>query len=43
MRHDYNFDPLAPGVREEWEAKHPGRVASTRPKRKRARVKAAAG
>jgi peroxiredoxin len=43
MRHDYNFDPLAPGVREEWETKHPGRVASTHPKRKRTRVKAAAG
>jgi peroxiredoxin len=43
MRHDYNFDPLAPGVREEWESKHPGRVASTHPKRKRTRVKAAAG
>jgi peroxiredoxin len=43
MRHDYNFDPLAPGVREEWEARHPGRVASTHPKRKRTRVKAAAG
>ena len=43
MRHDYNFDPLAPGVREEWEAKHPGRVASTHPRRKRTRVKAAAG
>jgi hypothetical protein len=23
---DYNFDPLAPGVREEWEARHPDRV-----------------
>jgi peroxiredoxin len=43
MRHDYNFDPLGPGVREEWETKHPGRVASTHPKRKRTRVKAAAG
>jgi peroxiredoxin len=43
MRHDYNFDPLAPGVREEWEARHPERGASTHPKRKRARVKAAAG
>ena len=23
---DYNFDPLAPGVREEWERRHPDRV-----------------
>jgi peroxiredoxin len=43
IRHDYNFDPLAPGVREEWEAKHPERFASAHPKRKRTRVKAAAG
>lgn len=26
MKFDYNFDPLAPGVREQWEAKHPDRV-----------------
>jgi peroxiredoxin len=26
MKFDYNFDPLAPGVREEWEAKHPDRI-----------------
>jgi hypothetical protein len=25
MKFDYNFDPLAPGVREQWEAKHPER------------------
>jgi hypothetical protein len=23
---DYNFDPLAPGVREEWERRHPDRA-----------------
>jgi peroxiredoxin len=28
--YDYNFDPLAPGVREEWEARHPERVAARR-------------
>ena len=26
MKFDYNFDPLAPGVREEWESRHPGRI-----------------
>jgi peroxiredoxin len=26
QKFDYNFDPLAPGVREEWEAKHPKRM-----------------
>jgi peroxiredoxin len=26
MKFDYNFDPLAPGVREEWEAKHAERI-----------------
>lgn len=26
MKFDYNFDPLASGVREQWEAKHPDRV-----------------
>ena len=26
MKFDYNFDPLAPGVREQWEAKHPDRA-----------------
>jgi peroxiredoxin len=43
MKHDYNFDPLAPGVRQEWEAKHPERIAHTPAKRKRTRVKAATG
>ena len=42
MQHDYNFDPLAPGVREEWEAKHPDRARKP-VKQKRARAKAAAG
>lgn len=28
--YDYNFDPLAPGVREEWEARHPERMAARR-------------
>jgi peroxiredoxin len=27
---DYNFDPLAPGVREEWEARHPERMTARR-------------
>lgn len=36
--YDYNFDPLAPGVREEWEARHPERMAArhaaaTKPRR----------
>jgi hypothetical protein len=42
MQHDYNFDPLAPGVRAEWEARHPERVAPAAPRRKRARAKATA-
>jgi peroxiredoxin len=41
MQHDHNFDPLAPGVREEWEANHPDRVQ--KPAKRRARAKAAAG
>jgi peroxiredoxin len=28
--YDYNFDPLAPGVREEWEARHPERMTARR-------------
>jgi peroxiredoxin len=45
-RYEYNFDPLAPGVREEWEARHPERAkdarsrprpAKPRPARRRAR------
>jgi peroxiredoxin len=28
---DYNFDPLAPGVREEWERRHPERVRALPP------------
>jgi peroxiredoxin len=28
--YDYNFDPLAPGVREEWEARHPERGKARR-------------
>jgi peroxiredoxin len=43
MQHEYNFDPLAPGVRAEWESRHPDRVVAAPPKRKRARVTAAAG
>jgi hypothetical protein len=47
---DYNFDPLAPGVREEWEARHPDRVHAMpaamtphqAPKRTRATKKAVA-
>lgn len=36
MKFDYNFDPLAPGVREQWEAKHPDRVpAAMKPPVKR--------
>jgi peroxiredoxin len=36
MKFDYNFDPLAPGVREQWEAKHPDRVpAAMKPPAKR--------
>jgi peroxiredoxin len=45
MRHDHNFDPLAPGVREDWEAKHPDRVGGRRQaprSRTRARSKATA-
>jgi hypothetical protein len=26
MKFDYNFDPLAPGVREEWERRHAERA-----------------
>ncbi len=39
-QYDYNFDPLAPGVREEWEARHPDRVAGRKaaPKPRRARA-----
>jgi hypothetical protein len=46
MKFDYNFDPLAPGVREEWEARHPERMAARRatkrraPAKRRARAKA---
>jgi peroxiredoxin len=48
MQYDYNFDPLAPGVREEWETKHPERMAARRPAPKRrapakARARAKAG
>jgi peroxiredoxin len=43
MRHDRDFDPLAPGVRDEWEARHPEPAVRRSPKRKRPRVKAAAG
>lgn len=36
MKFEYNFDPLAPGVREQWEAKHPDRVpAAMKPPAKR--------
>jgi peroxiredoxin len=34
-QYDYNFDPLAPGVREEWEARHPERMAARRSAKKR--------
>jgi peroxiredoxin len=45
MKFDYNFDPLAPGVREEWEAKHPDRIPAAMrkapaPRRKKQPVKA---
>ena len=47
-KYDYNFDPLAPGVREEWEARHPERAAAKRPAARRRspakrRARAAAG
>ena len=35
QQYDYNFDPLAPGVREQWEAKHPERMAARRQAAKR--------
>ena len=48
--HDYNFDPLAPGVREEWERRHPERMAArtrkakaSAPKRRAAKRSVAAG
>jgi peroxiredoxin len=48
--HDYNFDPLAPGVREEWERRHPERTAArakkakaSAPKRRAAKRPVAAG
>jgi hypothetical protein len=31
MKFDYDFDPLAPGVREEWERRHPDRVQKLPP------------
>jgi peroxiredoxin len=34
MKYDYNFDPLAPGVRDEWERRHPERVAARAKKAK---------
>jgi peroxiredoxin len=40
MKFDYNFDPLAPGVREEWESKHPQRMPAAMrkaPARRRAK------
>ena len=35
QQYDYNFDPLAPGVREEWEARHPERIAARKAAAKR--------
>jgi len=48
MKTEYNFDPLAPGVREEWEARHPermaaGKVATKRRPSARKRTRAKAG
>jgi peroxiredoxin len=41
IKFDYNFDPLAPGVREEWESKHPERIPpamrTAQPRRRRSR------
>jgi peroxiredoxin len=42
MKFDYNFDPLAPGVREEWEAKHPERIPAAMRKKPPARRRAPA-
>ncbi|HEX2045248.1 MAG TPA: hypothetical protein VHF23_06445, partial [Gaiellaceae bacterium] len=36
-RYEYNFDPLAPGVRDEWEARHPERAKATRSRPAKAR------
>jgi peroxiredoxin len=32
QKYDYNFDPLAPGVREEWEARHAGSATAAVPR-----------
>jgi peroxiredoxin len=45
QKFDYNFDPLAPGVREEWEAKHTERIPAAMrkpPTRRRAKQPARA-
>jgi len=39
MKTEYNFDPLAPGVREEWEARHPERMTARRPPARRQAAK----